>query len=245
MKNILVIGATSSIAHETMKIFAQDGASFYLVARSENRLHIVSDDLKSRGANNVLTCIHDVTQFDQHESIIENAFNLMPDINTVLIAHGTLPNQDECLTSYEKILQEIEINFLSIVSYLHFISQKLIVHKYGTIAVISSVAGDRGRKSNFIYGSAKSALTEYLNGLRGYLYSQGIHILTIKPGITDTPMTQKTPKGLLMASAQKVGKDIYHAIQTQKNTIYTPWYWRYLMWIIQLIPEFIFKKMSI
>jgi decaprenylphospho-beta-D-erythro-pentofuranosid-2-ulose 2-reductase len=115
----------------------------------------------------------------------------------------------------------------------------------GTIAVISSVAGDRGRKSNYVYGSAKGGLTIFLQGLRNALSGSGVHVLTIKPGFVDTPMTNDFTKGLLWAKPEKVAKDIKRAIDKKKNIIYTPWFWRWIMLIIRLIPESVFKKMNL
>ncbi|MEL7234405.1 MAG: SDR family NAD(P)-dependent oxidoreductase, partial [Chloroflexota bacterium] len=115
----------------------------------------------------------------------------------------------------------------------------------GVIAVISSVAGDRGRGSNYVYGTAMAAKTTFLSGLRNRLAKSGVQVVTVKPGFVDTPMTANIPKNALFASPAKVGKDIYTGLKKGHDVIYTPFFWRYIMWIIRLIPEPIFKRLSL
>jgi short-subunit dehydrogenase len=117
--------------------------------------------------------------------------------------------------------------------------------KHGVITVISSVAGDRGRQSNYIYGSAKAGLSVYLDGLRNRLYSAGVAVVTIKPGFVDTPMTAHLKKGFLFASPEKVARDILRAIEKRKCVVYTPWFWRWIMFVIKSIPETIFRKLKL
>ena len=140
---------------------------------------------------------------------------------------------------------EINLNYLSVVSVLTGFSQVMVQQAAGTIAVISSVAGDRGRKSNYVYGSAKSGLSIFLQGLRNSLADKGVNVLTIKPGFVDTPMTTEFKKGLLWVKPDKIARDIVKAINRKKDIIYTPWFWRWIMLIIKLIPEKIFKKMNL
>jgi hypothetical protein len=169
----------------------------------------------------------------------------METIDILLIAYGTLPDQAECIANIELTQAEINLNYLSVVSILTGISQLMLKQGSGTIAVISSVAGDRGRKSNYIYGSAKGGLTIFLQGLRNALSEKGVHVLTIKPGFVDTPMTADFKKGLLWVKPEKVANDIVKAVNAKKDVMYSPWFWRWIMLIIKMIPERIFKKMNL
>jgi len=187
----------------------------------------------------------DVNQFDQHERAIEQAKRSLTSFDTVLIAHGILGNPQETQNDYQKAEEVIRTNFLSIVSLLTIISPYFESQKKGTIAVISSVAGDRGRKSNYIYGCSKAALNVYLQGLRGRLASANVSVITIKPGFVDTPMTAGFKRGPLFSSPRVIAKGIEQAIRMRKNVVYLPGYWRWIMVIIKVIPETVFKKLNL
>lgn len=245
MKNILIIGATSAIAEATAKLFAKEGDKLYLVARNEERLSKLSEDLKIRGANSVKHSQLDVNNFDLHEHIINKAIDALEIIDVVLITHGTLPNQNACEKTFHTTLSELNTNAISTISLLTIIANKLEQQKFGTIAVITSVAGDRGRQSNYVYGTAKGMLSIFLQGLRNRLYKYGVHVLDIKPGFVETPMTLEFNKGLIWTTPNKIAKGICHAITQKKNEIYLPWFWRYIMAIIKFIPEAIFKRLEL
>ena len=245
MKKILIIGATSQIAQETAKLFAQDGAHFYLTGRNKENLHAIKEDLLIRGSAKVEYQDHDVLNFEDHNLLIKNAIESLSGLDTVLIAHGSLSNQQECEEKYELIENEFKINFLSIASYLNIIVPHFEKQKFGQIAVISSVAGDRGRQSNFIYGSAKGALNIYLQGLRNKLYLYDIQVLTIKPGFVDTPMTDHLDKNILFVKPEIIAKGIYRSIKRKRNVVYLPFFWILIMTIVKLIPECIFKKLKL
>jgi short-subunit dehydrogenase len=161
-----------------------------------------------------------------------------------LIAHGTLSNQQLCEQSVEKTLEEFQTNCLSFISLLTILANYFEQQKRGVIAVISSVAGDRGRKSNYVYGAAKAAVTAFLSGLRSRLAASNVTVITIKPGTVDTPMTAHLRKGLLFASPQKVGAGIYAAMKQKKEVVYLPGYWRLIMFVVRSIPERFFKRVS-
>jgi short-subunit dehydrogenase len=166
-------------------------------------------------------------------------------IDIVLIAHGSLPDQKACEQDTQKTLEAINTNAISTISLLTYLANHFERQGRGTIAVISSVAGDRGRQSNYVYGTAKAAVTVFLQGLRNRLYKSGVQVLTIKPGFVDTPMTAAFKKGLLWASPEEIAKAIYIAIATTKDIIYAPWYWRWILLIIRHIPEILFKRLSL
>ncbi len=246
MKNIVIIGATSAIAIESAKVFAKENAKLFLVARNHDKVTTIANDLLVRGASEVGTDVCDISDVSTHNQIVQNCsdfFNAVPD--AVLIAYGTLPDQKKCEENVTYALQEFTTNATSVISVMILIGEQMKSVGKGTIAVISSVAGDRGRGSNYLYGSAKGAVSLFSQGLRNTLFKNGVNVVTIKPGFVDTPMTKDVPKNLLFATAEDVGKGIVVAMKSGKNVVYLPFFWRYIMLIIKSIPEFIFKKLSL
>jgi decaprenylphospho-beta-D-erythro-pentofuranosid-2-ulose 2-reductase len=242
---ILAIGATSAIAHETLKHFAARGANLFLVGRTPEKLEAVAGDLRVRGAKTVETYLVDVSDFGKHDAMFAAAVEKLGGLDTVLVAHGTLGDQKKSEQHTDEMLKEFNNNALSVMALLTPVANYLEKQGHGTIAVISSVAGDRGRQSNYIYGAAKGALNVYLQGLRNRLYKSGVKVLTIKPGTVDTPMTAHLKKGLLFASAESVGKQIYDIILKGKEVSYVPGYWRGIMTVIRTIPEPVFKRLKL
>lgn len=245
MRHVLIIGATSAIAEATARNFAQDGDRLFLAARNPERLAAVANDLKTRGATQVETVAMDANDTARHAALISQAEAALEGLDTILIAHGTLSDQKACEASFEKTLEELQTNCLSVISLLTLVANRFEEQKYGTIAVISSVAGDRGRQSNYVYGTAKAAVSTFLQGLRNRLYRSGVTVITVKPGFVDTPMTAGFRKGPLWVSPEQVGKGIYRGIQRKSGVIYLPWFWRWIMLVIRLIPESIFKRLKI
>jgi short-subunit dehydrogenase len=243
--NILVIGATSRICECTLRLFAQQNASFYLLARGETQLDTLKADLLARGARSVHAEPLDVLHSAEHGQKIAAAFSFLSHVNIVFIAHGSLPDQALCERDYVACEKELQINFLSVISLLTHIAPRMEKQESGTIAVITSVAGDRGKQTNFVYGAAKAGLSCYLEGLRVKLCKVGVHVLDIRPGFVKTPMTQHLHQGLLFAEPESVAKDIYGAIVRKKDVLYTPWFWCYIMLIIRSIPTKIFKRLSL
>jgi decaprenylphospho-beta-D-erythro-pentofuranosid-2-ulose 2-reductase len=245
MKTILIIGATSAIAQETARAYARDGDKLILVARDPARLDTLSEDLKSRGAGETHTIALDVLDTDRHGEVIEEAWSRNDGIDIALVAHGTLGDQAGGEMDYALAAREFQTNFLSVVSLLTPLANKMQEKKAGTIGVISSVAGLRGRQSNYLYGSAKGGLNTYLQGLRNRLAHHGVAVVTLLPGFVDTPMTAELPKSPLFASAKTVGLGVYKALNKRKNVVYLPWFWWGIMTIIRCIPEPIFKKLKL
>jgi decaprenylphospho-beta-D-erythro-pentofuranosid-2-ulose 2-reductase len=246
MKKIIIIGATSTIANACAIIWAQEKAKIFLVGRNATKLQQINQDLEIRGAS-VKSYITDLNNFDDHPKIISDALTFFEDkIDIVLVAHGTLPNQQLCQEDPKTALQEFSNNCLSVISILTPLINIIEKQNHGKIAVISSVAADRGRQSNYLYGSAKSAVTTFCSGARARLSKAGAHLITIKPGFVDTAMTADLglPK-ILVASPQKVASDICKAIEKGSNSIYTPKFWWLIMLIIKSIPESIFKKLKL
>lgn len=245
IKNIYVFGATSKIAEETIKHFAKDGANFFLVGRDFAKLEIVKKDLIARGSKKIVLEECDALDWEKHETTLTNADKELGQIDLFFVAHGTLPDNEGIRNTPSKVLEEFNINCNSIISLCTVASKYFEEKGKGTIAVISSVAGERGRQSNFIYGAAKSGVSAYLQGLRNRLFEKGIKVITIKPGMVDTPMTADMKKGLLFANPTSVGKQIYKGILAGKDIMFVPTYWKLIMGVIKSIPESIFKKLKL
>lgn len=245
MKHLFITGGASAIAQATARLYAKEHASFYLVDREERRLHIVADDLRVRGATAVTIKALDLNNFDSHAALVNDAISALEKIDIVLIAHGTMPKQSEVIGNWSRIHEELSTNFLSGISLLTALTPYFEEKRKGTIAVISSPAGDRGRQSNYVYGAAKGALTVFTSGLRNQLSKKGVHVLTIKPGFVDTPLTTDFKKGPLWVQPEVIGRGIKRAIEKKKNSVYLPWFWRAVMFIIRNIPERFFKTMNL
>jgi short-subunit dehydrogenase len=246
MKKILIIGATSAIATACARLWSAENASFFLVARDAVKLEQAVADLKVRGSTTIHTHVTDMNQFESHAEMLDACFATLGNVDIALIAHGTLPDHKACEQDVHLALQEFSSNGLSVIALLTLLANRMEAQHSGTIAVISSVAGDRGRPSNYLYGTAKAAVTTFCEGLRARLFKSGVHVLTIKPGFVDTPMTHGLPlPGLLVAKPEQVAKDIRSAIVKRKNVVYTPWFWFGIMTVIKSIPNFLFKRMSL
>ena len=245
MKRILIIGATSAIAEHCARIWAANGDAMHLVARNEQHVQTIAADLKVRGASAVTTDFTDLNETVKHQQLLDVADNALEGVDIVLIAHGTLSNQKSCELSVHETLSEIQTNALSTISLLTLIANRFEAKKSGTICVISSVAGDRGRASNYVYGSAKAMVTTFTSGLRQRLYKSNVAVVTIKPGFVDTPMTREFKKGFLWAKPSAVAIKIVKAVDNKKAEIYAPSFWNLIMLAIKIIPSKFFRKIDI
>jgi len=246
MRKILIIGATSAIAEAAARIFAARGDALFLVARNAEHLRAVVADLNIRGAARADSATLDVTDFAAHEAVIEKAERDLGGIDIAIIAHGTLTDQARCEQSVDVMRREFDVNALSTLALLTALANRMEARHGGTLAVISSVAGDRGRQSNYVYGAAKAAVSAFLGGLRQRLAKSGVTVLTIKPGFVDTPMTAGIAnKGALWAQPDGIAAGIVQAIDRRRNIVYLPWFWRWIMLIIRQIPEALFKRLKL
>jgi len=245
VRKVLIIGATSAIAEAVARILAERGDTLYLVGRNPTRVGAVAADLSVRGSPRVGSEALDANDFAAHEAMLARADAFLGGYDTVLIAHGTLSDQKACEDSVELTLQEINTNALSVVALLTRIANRLAQRRAGTIAVISSVAGDRGCGSNYVYGSAKALVTAFLSGLRQRLSKCGVNVVTIKPGFVDTPMTAAFAKGPLWARPERVAQGIVRALDRHSATVYLPGFWRPIMMVIRAIPESLFLRLSL
>jgi len=243
MQKVLIIGATSAIAEAVARLYAARASTIFLVGRNATRLDAIAADLRVRGAHQVDAFALDVNDLAGHAAMLDAAWAASGGIDTVLIAHGTLPDQAACDQSVELAMREFITNGTSTIALCTALAQRLSAGS--NLAVISSVAGDRGRASNYLYGSAKAAVTAFLSGQGQRLGKLGINVLTIKPGFVDTPMTQAFKKGALWASADKVAQGIVRASDRRRAVAYLPGFWWAIMMVIKNIPEFVFRRIKL
>jgi len=244
--NILLIGAGSAIATAVARRYAAHHSGLFLIARNGSRLAPQQQDLMIRGAARVGTHVLDLLNHEEHETAINAASEFFGEdgIDLVLICHGSLPNQEAAEQDFDLARREIDINGLSVISLLTRLAPHLKKQGRGLLAVVTSVAGDRGRQTNFVYGAAKALVSTYLQGLRGKLLPYGVDVLDIRPGLVDSPMTQQFHKGLLWSSPEFVARQIEKAIRRKRHTAYVPCYWRLIMAIVRSIPEAVFKRLK-
>jgi len=245
MRRVLILGAGSAIAEHTARLFASRGDRLLLVARNAQRLKTIADDLRVRGAEDCDYRVAELADSSQHAELLREASAQLGGLDIVLIAYGTLGHQQAGEADFNFALSELQNNCLSVLSLLTLLANQLQQQGHGCLAVISSVAGDRGRQSNYIYGTAKGALSIFLQGLRNRLYKSGVQVLTIKPGFVDTPMTKDFEKGALWVKPEVIARGILKAVDRRRDVVYVPFFWRYIMLIIKLIPESVFKRLSL
>ena len=244
-KKILVLGATSGIAEATCRIWATEGASLFLVARNAEKLAAVAADLKTRGASYVDTAVADLDDTDKHPALLAHAINSLTGMDVAFLAHGVLGDQPAAEQDFEVAAHILHTNLMSAVSLLTWLANFCVQRHSGTLAVISSVAGDRGRKSNYLYGASKAGLSAFLGGLRNRVDREGVTVLNIKPGPVKTAMTATMPGSEKFADVNKVAKTIANAIEKRHDNLYVPFQWAPIMFVIRHIPESIFKKLNL
>lgn len=244
-ERLLVIGATSAIATAVARRYAARRARIALIGRRAEALDALAADLRVRGASEVDAWVLDVNDIARHADCLEAAWRRFGGIDHALVAHGVLPDQAACQASVAAALAAFDTNARSVLALLTDLANRFERQGSGAIGVISSPAGDRGRASNYVYGAAKAAVTNLASGLRNRLAARGVRVITILPGFVDTPMTAAFPKGPLWVSAGTVARGIDRAMERGRDVVYLPWFWRYIMLVIRLIPERIFKRMRL
>jgi len=244
-RNILVFGATSAIAHAIGRRYANEGANLVLVARNPVKLDANAADLSVRGAAKAITMAADLNTFTEHQDLVARAASELGSLDVVLIAHGTLPDQESCEKSIDEMRLAIETNLFSVMSLASIAASRMEEQRRGSLVVLGSVAGDRGKRSNYVYGAAKAGVAVFLDGLRARLGPDNVHVLTVKPGFVDTPMTARFTKGILWATPEAVAKAVCLAIDQRRSVIYTPWFWRPIMFLIRALPNAILARLNI
>jgi short-subunit dehydrogenase len=243
----VVVGATSEIVRAVALELARAGGRFVLAGRDAEELAVVADDLRLRTKATVTAIPLDVTAYETHAGFMQACVAALGAIEGIVVGQGYMADQQQAATEWPIARQMIDVNYMSAVSLLNLFGDHLAAQGHGYICGISSVAGDRGRQSNYLYGSTKAAFTAHLSGLRNRLYRCGVAVITVKPGFVDTSMTWGLldPRSPLVATPERVAKDIAKAIGRRKDTIYTPWFWSFIMPAIRLLPEPIFKRLSL
>jgi short-subunit dehydrogenase len=243
-ESVLILGATSAIARATAAAFAARGDALYLASRDTGELRRIAADLHIRYGIEVHYGAFDAEATDTHEAFFNSVLETMPGLSGVVLAFGYLGDQ-QAARDFSMGAKVIAGNFTGAASILGLCANYFEPLRRGFIIGISSVAGDRGRQSNYVYGAAKGALSLYLQGLRNRLHASGVRVITVKPGFVDTAMTYGLPGLFLVASPQSIGKHIVRALDKSADVVYLPWFWRYIMLIIKHIPEPIFKRMKL
>jgi len=242
MKNVLILGATSDMAQAMARKYAAEGWSLTLAALEPELLGPIAADLRVRSEAKIQTLEFDATDFSNHRKFYES-LETKPDV--VLCVFGYMGDQLEARTNLEEIRRTISINFVGAASILAVVAEDFEKRRQGAIVGISSVAGDRGRQSNYVYGSAKAGFTAYLSGLRNRLAKSGVHVMTVKPGFCRTKMTENLElPAALTASPEQVANAVFRGLEKRRNTIYVLWMWRWIMLVIRHVPEAVFKKMG-
>lgn len=243
MRKILIFGATSAIAGAMARLLAARGNTLFLAARNEAALETLVTDLKTRGAVAVAGGRFEALDLAAHATLIDEAADALGGLDTVILAYGDLPDQAITENSPDKVVAALHTNFVSAAHLLTLVAERFERQGRGTIVGISSVAGDRGRAANYIYGSAKAGLTCLLEGMRQRLARKGVKVVTIKPGLVDTPMTRGFSKGVLWSQPEKVAQVAVRALEAGAGEVYAPGYWRLIMWVIRNIPDRLFARM--
>jgi len=245
MEKVLVIGATSAIAQAVLRLLVSRGAGVFLVGRDERRLAVVRDDLLARGASTAAFKSMDFSCTNLFQEVVSQAEKELDGLTMLLVAHGTLTDQARAQIDPTYMTEQTIVNYSSGAAFVGVVANRLEKLQSGKIVVIGSVAGDRGRQSNYVYGAAKSALATFLQGLTVRLAKSQVQVLLVKPGFVDTPMTAHLAKNFLYSSPDRIAKDIVRAMDGKKRVVYSPWYWRYIMIVIRLIPAVVFNRMNL
>ncbi len=244
-KKILVLGATSGIAEATARIWASEGHHLFLVARNPEKLAMVAADLRTRGAASVDTAVADLDDTEKHPELLAHAINTLTGLDVAYLTHGILGDQPAAEQDFGHAAQILHTNFVAVVSLLTWLANFCVQRHSGTLAVISSVAGDRGRKSNYLYGASKAGLSAFLGGLRNRVDREGVTVLNIKPGPVRTAMTSSMKGASKFADPNKVAQTIVNAVNKRQDTLYVPFQWQPIMFVIRHIPERVFKKLNL
>jgi short-subunit dehydrogenase len=243
-KTVLILGATSGIAKATAQALAAKGYGLHLAGRDKSELEILSQDLSIRSGAKVSYSLFDVHNVDSHQQFFKDVLAQCGTIYGALVAVGELGDQILAQNDPTHAKRIIDANFTGVVSLLTPIANYLEEQRQGFIVGISSVAGDRGRQSNYLYGSSKAGLSAFLSGLRNRLAKSNVQVLTVKPGFVNTKMTFGKQGMFLVAEPEDIAKGIVAAIEKRQNVIYLPWFWFWIMKIIRSIPEPIFIRMK-
>jgi short-subunit dehydrogenase len=246
LPSVLILGATSGIARAVAVEFARHNYDLILAGRDRRELDATAADLAIRFAVQTHVCCFDVLDFDAHPAAVASCFaEAGADLEGAVLAIGYLGDEPVAQNDFAEARRILDTNLTGCVSALNILARHFESRGSGFICALSSVAGDRGRQSNYHYGAAKAGLSVYLQGLRNRLYHCGVQVTTIKPGFVDTAMTFGRPGLFLVASPEYVARRILRAIKSHRDVMYIPWFWRGIMWAIRNVPESLFKRLRL
>jgi len=245
-RRVLVLGATSGIAQAVARVYAAGGARLALVARSREHLATVASDLAVRGGEVVLQRSIDLCELDRHLTLLAEAETALDGLDVVLVAHGLLPDQQACQEDPRRSVASWDVNFVSAATLMEAAAERMAAAGRGTLGVLSSVAGERGRADNYVYGAAKAALTTYASGLGHRLRGTGVTVVTLKPGPVDTPMIRgRNISPGLVADVDVVGRRIHRALERGERVVYVPGKWRWIMAVLRALPVRLFERLKV
>jgi short-subunit dehydrogenase len=243
---VIILGATSAIAEATARLYAAEGADLLLVGRQTARLSAIAADLKVRGAARAETAVCDLAETQGIEARLHGFIEQIGGVDHILIAYGILGEQAEAERDLAAAEDIIRVNFNSAAAWSLAAASELEKLARGSLVVIGSVAGDRGRRANFIYGAAKAGLAALVEGIAHRFANHGPRAVLVKPGPTITPMTEGLDrKGLLWATAPQIAAVVRRAADRGGPVVYAPWFWRFIMLVIRALPASIFNRMNI
>jgi short-subunit dehydrogenase len=242
---VLILGATSAIARHVAAALARRGHALFLAARDSEEAERAASDLRIRFGVPVESGAFDAEDYEGHAGFLERVEEKAGELRGVVLAFGYLGEQEAAERDLDEWGRIVGRNFAGAVSVLNLCAERLEARRAGFVVGISSVAGDVGRRSNYLYGASKAGLNVYLQGLRNRLYHAGVQVLTVKPGYVDTPMTYGRPRVFLAAAPEDVGEGIARALERGRNVVYLPWFWRWIMLVLKTVPEGVRKRLKL
>jgi decaprenylphospho-beta-D-erythro-pentofuranosid-2-ulose 2-reductase len=239
---VLILGAGGGIARALANRLAEQGYALLLAGRNEEDLARTAADCRVRHGVEASVLRFDALDFDAHDDLFAEAG---PELAGVLLCYGDMPSEEAARDDVTRLRRMIDVNYTSAVSILELAARQMSDRGRGWIAALSSVAGDRGRPGNYLYGSTKGALSCYLQGLRARMAGQGIKVVDVRPGVVDTGMTFGLEGLPLMAPPDRIARDALRGIERDRPVVYTPWFWAIIMLIIRLLPDRVFNKLEL
>jgi len=243
--SIAVFGGTSRIARAIAQRWAEDGHAVWIGARDVEEAERIAADLRVKTGVNAVAGAFDALDTDAHPALVDGIEDAVGPLDCAVLAFGDMGAEDDDHSDFAAARRVIDVNFTGAASLAEAVAGRMSERGAGTIVGIGSVAGDRGRQSNYVYGSAKGAFALYLQGLRNRLFKQGVHVMTVKLGFVDTRMTWGLDTKIPVASPEQAARAIHDAVRRRVDTLYYPPFWRAIMGVIKTIPERAFKRLSL
>jgi short-subunit dehydrogenase len=245
-EGVLLVGATSGMGRALARRLAAEGHALLLAGRDVDALSAIATDIEVRFETRVEARPFEALAFESHAGFFEDCVeHFAGNLHGLVMCHGQMPEQADAERDFALARRMIEVNYLSQVSLLNLAALHFEARQAGFIAVLTSVAGDRGRQSNYLYGSTKAGLSTVLSGLRVRLAKRDVAVVDVRPGFVDTQLTWGRPGLFLVASPETVAGDVLRGIRRGRAVVYTPFFWRGIMMIIRAIPDFVFRRLSL